>query len=982
MKELYVRALALFDEYVELPMPQQAQRLAALADTDPELHAILRALLDIDLRPGELFVDRSPMELIERARPLSDRDGPPPDQDSRIGARAGAWRIERLIASGGMGAVYEAHRDDGEYRQRVALKFVRAELATPQLQAAFRQERQLLAQLDHPGIAGLVDGGIDADGHPWFAMRYVQGAPVDAWSDARRLDVRARVELLVQAGHALAYAHAQGVVHGDIKPSNLLVEHGGRVQLVDFGISSLAGSVEQAIAITRDFAAPEQRALGVRAASTDIYAFGVLMYRLLCGQWPTPRHALQGALPLAQVEAAPMEALAKEVPAQVAQQRGANSGAALARLLSGDLSAIARKAAASQPGERYASVAALVDDLQRWLQRRPVSARPLAWPARAGRWLDRHRIASATVVALLTALLLSAGFAYRQQQRNLDEARASDSISQLFASNLGAATLSGLGTTPISSQALLEKTERELRHLPLADQPALFARGLATLARNRAAIGDIRDANRLAEEASRALGDSDDATGSVETTRVAMLNLQGRHVQAETLARSTLSRLDACMVGQRYCPRIDLRAELARAQWGMAQPQLAVRTIGAAVAEAEALNHRELTAELLTLRGNFNANLMRLPQAEADDRRAIALADRVNPVLADDARTQLSGILNQRQAPEAVRFARQLLANRTRTLGARHPKTAWAWIYLGMIQSPPESFASIGRGMAIIESVYGRDHPEYAAGVVQTGWIAPGMERARIVQIERAVQVLNDRTGPRSQRTMAARSSLGYMLLDMPGALRTPADTERGLALLAGVIRDRDAIGLPAPRERLMLARGLITFGPAERLPEAARLLDQSALDAQRYFSAGDTYPMMVTVFRGKLLYRMDQHRLADEVFAAWIEQNRAYIEQTHAKASDANALIHAVTLYVSMLYRSLYAYEACHRDSAMAHAASAKALAEHAFGATDYRVDLTRDVMDAIRRHTAVNIPLNSGLVPVPDQIVSNARAVACESR
>ncbi|NUO77642.1 MAG: serine/threonine protein kinase [Lysobacter sp.] len=980
MKELRARALALFDEYVDLPPIQQAARLLALAETDPALHAMLQALLDIDRQTGALFVDRSPLDLIERIRPAEEPDESDSGQDDRIGTRAGPWRIERLIASGGMGTVYEAHRDDGEYRQRVALKFVRAELATPQLHAAFRQERQLLAQLDHPGIAGLVDGGIDADGRPWFAMRYVEGSPVDVWCDTRRVGVRQRVQLLIQAGQALAYAHAQGVVHGDIKPSNLLVEDDGRVQLVDFGISSLAGTSQQAIAITRDFAAPEQRALGVRAASTDLYAFGVLMYRVLCGQWPTPRPALLGTtIPGAQ-DAAPMDALARAAPDDNALLRAETTSAALARTLSGDLTAIARKAAAAQPGDRYASAASLIDDLQRWLELRPVSARPLAWPALAGRWLRRHRIASVTVGVLAVGLVLSAALAYRQQQRNLDEARASESVSQLFAATLGAATLSGLGATPVSSQALLAKTEFELKRLPLADHPVPLARGLAALARNNAAIGEMRNATRLAEEAERTLGDAEDGTGSVAAIRAAMLNIQGRHDQAAALASAALARLDACRAGQAYCPRILLQTELARAQWGMAQSQAALETISAALNDAEVLGDREITAQLLAERGDFNNSLLRVEQAELDNRRAIALVGALNPILADDVRTQLFRTLYRRQAPETLQLAQQLLANRTRTLGEHHPKTGWAWLHLGQAQHIPDGFESIQKGLSLLESVYGREHPEYAAAVAEVGGLNPGSNRTKIAAIEHAIGVLTRSVGARNESTISARSNLGGLLLDMPGTERTAADTERGLALVASVIRDREASGRPAPWPRMRLARGLITYGPPERLSEAAALLDQIAIDARLYFSENDTYGMMLAVFRAKLLYRMGQHDSADRKFATWIEANRDFIDRTTGKPVGSKAYIQAMTLYASMLYRGLYAHEVCDRSRAETQLSEAEAWSALVFGAQDQKTQIVRNMRSALRRGQPLSVPENSGFIPVEDQAASNALASRCK--
>lgn len=965
MDDRYIQALALFDEYAWMPAAKQARRLRALALEDPALHAALEALLRADREYDGRLLDGSPLDLIARAQPRGDPAPPEPLVDRRIGTRVGPWRIERVIARGGMGTVYEAQRDDGQYRQRVALKFVLADHADPKLTAAFVQERQLLARLDHPGIASLIDGGVDADGQPWFAMRYVEGAPIDVWCDQRRLGIGPRVALLVQASRALSHAHAQGVLHGDIKPSNLLMDGDGRVQLVDFGIAGLLGEAETGIAVTHDYAAAEQRQQGIRSVATDVYAFGVLTYRLLCGQWPTPRHALLGIAALSAEDGAPMERLLDGAPDEVARVRGEPGTAALARVVSGDLSAIARKAVAYRPEHRYASVAALGDDLQRWLDRRPVSARPLAWPARAGRWLSRNRVPAGVVAGVLGVALLVSGFAYQRHRYAVREARAGEAIGQLFAANLGTATIFGLGTTPFSSQALLEKTERELRRMPLAEYPALRARAFATLARSRAAIGDMRDANRLAEQAARELDDADDPAGAVAATQSAMLNIRGRYTQAAALARTALAQLDACDAGQNQCPRIALQAELARAQWGLAQTQAAMRTIDAALAEARPLDNRELTAELLIVRSEFNGYLMQSKQAEEDGRRAVALADGVNPVLADDARERLFRLLNRRQAPEALQFARQLLNSRIRTLGQRHPKTGWAWLYLGGVESHRDAVPAIEKGLSIIAATYGRDHPEYASALTASIWHMPETRREKIALMEHAIDVLTRSVGARSERTLYARSRLGYFLLDISGNQRNRGDSERGFSLLEGVIRDSRASGLPAPWQHLKLAEGLTNFGPDERLAEAARLLDIAAGEAQRYFSESDTYSLEVIVFRNKLLYRMGEKARADSGFADWIGRNRAFIATITTDSRGVNDFIRAMTLYEAMLYRGFYAYERCDRSQAALQWRQAEDLARRAFGADDYRRMLVRDWLADLGRDGPIQFPAEASFIP-----------------
>lgn len=201
-----LRALSLFDDYVALGAAQRVLAMEELEAEDPEAHRMLAAMLEVDATAHPL--DQFPQELYGHVAQDAGIE-----QDPRIGARLGPWRVTRVISVGGMGTVYGAMRDDGQYQQQVALKCIRQELTNPRLIDAFRNERSTLAQLDHPGIAPLLDGGIDPHGHPWFAMRLVEGEPIHLWCDKRRASLRTRVELLARACDALAYAHGRMVLH-------------------------------------------------------------------------------------------------------------------------------------------------------------------------------------------------------------------------------------------------------------------------------------------------------------------------------------------------------------------------------------------------------------------------------------------------------------------------------------------------------------------------------------------------------------------------------------------------------------------------------------------------------------------------------------------------------------------------------------------------------------------------------------------------
>ena len=354
-----IRAIALFDEYVDMPAEEREAALHALAEQDPATHAALVRMLEADA--GDVAtVDATPFSALSM-------DGMEPEQPGlTAGTRLGAWQITHALGMGGMGAVYAALRADGQYEQKVAIKCLRTELATPRLIEAFYQERNVLAKIEHPNVARLLDGGIDAYGQPWFAMQFVQGQPIDQWCDQQQLTLRERVALLSRACEAVAYAHAKGVLHEDIKPSNLLVSDEGEPMLLDFGLAQIVsqdgGNGKPRLAFSEGYAAPETLMRQAPSPASDIYALGVVLYRLLCADWPVPPstnpdlHSSGSPERPVHPPRAPAT-LAAMAPPHVARQRALSNPRALARQIAGDLDSIALRCVATRPEDRYASVA-------------------------------------------------------------------------------------------------------------------------------------------------------------------------------------------------------------------------------------------------------------------------------------------------------------------------------------------------------------------------------------------------------------------------------------------------------------------------------------------------------------------------------------------------------------------------------------------------------------------------------------------------
>jgi serine/threonine-protein kinase len=306
------------------------------------------------------------------------------------GDRVGPFRIERELSRGGMGIVYRAERADGEFAQRVALKWMSGSRDRDVAEALFRRERDILASLEHPGIARLIDGGRTSDEMLWFAMEFVQGEAIDRWCAARSLSIAARVRLVLELTAALAFAHQRLLIHRDIKPANVLVGEDGRVKLLDFGIARLADQRDLlgTAALTPGYASPEQWAHGEVTVASDVYQVGLLLAVLLEVARPEGEgtHVTRVVLP-GPLQAEPI----------------AFAAGALANLPR-DLAAIITRATALVPEQRYVSAAALGDDLARYLDRRPVAARDGTALYRISCLLRRHPLVSGAALASAIAL--------------------------------------------------------------------------------------------------------------------------------------------------------------------------------------------------------------------------------------------------------------------------------------------------------------------------------------------------------------------------------------------------------------------------------------------------------------------------------------------------------------------------------------------------------------------------------------------------
>ena len=408
----FQRCEELFHAAVALPDEEREAFLQRSCADDPQLRAEVERLLAAHARAGDFI--SSPA--IAAAGEWSGTD------ESWVGRLVGPYRVVREIGRGGMGAVYLAERADGQYEHRVALKVIKRGMDTEQVLARFRAERQILASLDHPNIARLLDGGSTDQGVPFFAMEYIEGEPIDAWATRRELSVEDRLRLFLQVSGAVAYAHQNLVVHRDIKPLNILVTAEGVPKLLDFGIAKVlhedadeaTSTVTGMRLLTPEYASPEQ--IEGRHATTvsDVYALGVVLYELLTGQSP---YRTRSRAPLDLLEA--VRTTDPERPSAVGGTEK------LRRRLRGDLDTILLTALRKEPARRYQSVEQFANDLRRHLDGLPVRARPDTFRYRAGKFVRRNRVPVAAG-ALLTLALLggTAATAYQAEQARAAQTRA------------------------------------------------------------------------------------------------------------------------------------------------------------------------------------------------------------------------------------------------------------------------------------------------------------------------------------------------------------------------------------------------------------------------------------------------------------------------------------------------------------------------------------------------------------------------------
>lgn len=733
----------LLDEVLDL---DPAERRAHLERRAPD--AALRAAVESLVVACELPTRmRGPGAL---ASPLvAELAGEDPDHAAL--SRIGPYRVIRELGQGGMGTVLLAERDDDQYRKQVAIKVLRRGASSLEAVRRFRHERQILASLDHPGIARLLDGGVLDDGAPYIVMEYIEGLPLDRFCAARELAIGARVRLFGDVCAAVEYAHQQLVVHRDLKPSNILVTGDGAVKLLDFGIAKLTdeGESGEMAPLTRtgvrvmtpEYASPEQVRGGRVTTATDVYALGVLLYELLAGRRP---YELEGRS-LSEIE----RVICETDPVRPSTAAGRATGAdAAGRKLRGDLDTITMKALQKDPARRYATAAALHEDLTRFLEGRPVLARPDSPVYRARKFVGRHRVAVLAGVVFL-GVLAGAGIRERGLRNQAEaEARTADAASDFLVGIFTASDpyeVNPASGRDLTAQALLNRGASRVDSA-LAGQPELQAQMLMVLGRvyNSLALYDSAASlyGRALERRQAALGDRSPGAAESLTELGAVHVARGRSDSAEPLLRRALElRRLGNVSGDQLARTLDRLATALQqqARYDEAEPLFREALDTRLAAHGE--QHLDVAESLNNLAVLFFITA-RYEEAEPLYRRSIAVrqallgADHVlvAEVVHNLAQTrQLLGDLD-----EAERLFRESLPPKRAAFGDAHPRVTVHLNNLGRLLRErgklDEAEPMIREALVLDRRIFGESHPYVAASLDHLGSLM--YDRGRFAEAE------------------------------------------------------------------------------------------------------------------------------------------------------------------------------------------------------------------------------------------------------
>jgi serine/threonine-protein kinase len=827
--ERWNRIQQLFDSAIEV---ESSMRMAWLAETcadDVALREEVVALLNAS-EDAQCALDPAIDRAIAGA--LGELGAMQP------GTIIGRYRIVRLLGRGGMGAVYLAERADQQFDQQVALKLINRSVAGSSVARRFRSERQILAYLNHPNIARLFDGGASEDGVPYLAMEYVEGTRIDVYCEQRQLSLEQRLRLFQHVCAAVQCAHQNLVVHRDIKPSNILVTADGVPKLLDFGIAKLLDSrhtgtlseltrVQERV-LTPEHASPEQVKGGPIGTASDVYSLGVLLYELLSGARP---YALSSRS-LDELERHICTVQPLKPSAAAISRESSERSRAIARALAGDLDNIVLRAMHKEPQRRYQSAAALADDIQNYLDHRPVTARPDAWSYRAGKFLRRHLVptAAASAVVLVIALLVAFYTIRLAAERDYAEVQAEKSaqVAQFLTDIFRVADPSRAQGRQITALELLDQGARDIDER-LADQPFVRADLLAAIGLSYKNLSEYRRAGELLE---RSLAIK--TAAGLENTREFALTVY---------ELANLRRFE----GRFEDSERQFKRALAIQQRIFDGP------------------HKD-TAATLTHLAVLYYEMQRLEDSLMLQRRALEMTRAVlGPTHNEtaDRMNNLALVLQELDRyQEAERYLREALRIRLDVLGPRHPATLVAQYNLGLLLRSTGRYRQaevlFRELLPLRKAVQGPTHPSVAYTSSAYGGVMTELGRFDEAEalLKDALHVLSEKLGESHWRTGAVMRRLGLLALERGDYPQAHRQLEAALAIDIATFGSES---VNAHKTRTLIARALAAQGETQ---EATRLLEQSfaALREKVGMDAMDIQGTLNALGR----VRLEDHRLEE----------------------------------------------------------------------------------------------------------------------
>jgi eukaryotic-like serine/threonine-protein kinase len=885
---------SLFEQLIDTGENEREVHLARACGNDIDLRSSVESLLKSDARREDPLLHA----IGEAAESLLEDH-----QDRLIGTRVGPYRVVSILGHGGMSTVYRGERDDAQYQQTVAIKVLQHATLHPRLRSRLHSERHILATLDHPSIARLIDSGDLEDGTPYLVMEHVDGESIDTYCDSRTLFIRERLELFVQVCAAVQYAHRNLVVHRDIKASNIFVTDEGAPKLLDFGIAKLLApeSLSHTLPVTRlqeriltpENAAPEQVLGRPITTATDIYALGVLLYQLVTGRSPY-RLLSYSQLQLERAicmddPARPSQMVISKLSGEkdadrsrISDRRGLSPQRLRARL-SGDLDAIIAMAMRKEPDRRYPSVEALADDLSRHLRGEPVRARQGDWRYHTAKFMRRHVVSVIAIAAVFVGLALFAGVMLWENRR-IELARDATAQERDRAQQVSAFLVDVFSQAdPFNAQGR-EPTAKDL-----------LDRGAEKISGNLSLLPEVRA--QLLESiglAYRRQGLSERAIPLFEQAvaiRRQERPLVNGHV-AVALANLARALTDAGHL-------ISAEADLEQA---------------VALSESDGEPRPVETADILVQFGNFALN------AKSDPARAAELFGKALNIYRNtigNQNLQVAATLNgladaavwMSDYPLAEHYEREALSIFQETVSRNHPDNAVALATLGSILTQRGKYSEaeqvLNEALQIEHNVFGVDNPRIATTEADLGVLYDregDMPRA-IGATETALKLTRDRLGLNHYLTGYYLDSLANLFLKTGDLPTAETDARQALAvyaqalparhlyvasthqLLGEVLLRRGSLAVAEAEFRTALDMNLGLAGPTSWRVARSEASLAWALIARDKAAEGE--PMLLAA-RSKLLATVGpQHPATQQTTARLVEYYRAH----HRDAEAARVL-------------------------------------------------------------------------------------------